>query len=288
VNILVTGAAGFVGTHLLPALVDAGHSAHGVVRRAGTLQPSDGVHEVVRDLVRPFDGGALPSADAIVHLAQANVRFPDGARELYAVNTVATQALLDHARACGAHFVLASTGSVYGFTDHPVDEDDPLLGQDFYSLTKIQSEALVEAYRPYVGSAILRLFAPYGPGQHGRLVPSLITRIRERLPVTLNGGGQPHVSPIFVDDVVRVILATIARQEQLVANVAGDEVAGIRDLAERIAAALGRDSIFEDGTPDGPGDLVADNGRLHQLFDLRPLVSLDEGLRRTVGGQVPA
>ncbi|MBD0329900.1 MAG: NAD(P)-dependent oxidoreductase [Thermoleophilia bacterium] len=282
-RVLVTGASGFVGSHLAPALADAGHEVLAVVRRPGSAPA--GATEVAADLAR--DRLELPAADAVVHLAQANTRFPDGAAELYAVNTAATQRLLDHARRTGARrFVLASTGSVYGFADPPLSEDDPVRADDFYALTKIHAEALVAAYRGFFATAVLRLFVPYGPGQEGRMIPALAARVREGRPVTLNGGGRPRSNPVYVGDVVRVVAAALERDEHVLVNVAGDEVVGVGELAERMGAVLGRRPLLEQGAPDAPGDIVADTGRLHALFALRPLVGLDEGLRRTLGAPV--
>ena len=281
-RVLVTGASGFVGRHLVPELARAGHEPLAVVRRAGSAPPDS--TEVVADLAGPLDD--LPRADAVVHLAQANVRFPDGAAELYAVNTVATQRLLDHARRSGAsRFVLASTGSVYGFADAPLSEDDPVRAHDFYALTKVQAEELVAAYRDFFATAVLRLFVPYGPGQEGRMIPALAARVRDGRPVTLNGDGRPRSNPVYVGDVARVVLAALGRDGHVTVNVAGDEVVDIRQLAERIGAILGVEPRFEPGSTDAPGDIVAATDRLHERFALRPLVSLDEGVRRTLASE---
>src|SRR5207244_10815857 len=122
--------------------------------------------------------GLPDGIDVIVHLAQANVPFPAGARELLAVNTVSTQNLLDYARYAGARsFILASTGDVYGRRFEPCKESDTLKGATFYALTKHAAELLTQAYTPSFRTCILRFFHPYGSDQSNRLIPNLANRI---------------------------------------------------------------------------------------------------------------
>ncbi len=284
----MTGAAGFVASHLVPALEGSGHEVFALARpdQAGELP---GGSPVPVDLRSPLADAGLPAVDAVVHLAQANVPFPDGANALYRVNTAATQELLDHARRTGAQrFVFTSSGSVYGFGDRVSTEESELAGADFYSTTKIHAERLVALYREFFGTTVLRLFMPYGPGQRGRLVPALIGRVERGDAVTLNGGGQPRSNPTYIDDVVRVITGALESDGHQTLNVAGDDVAGIRELAEHIGAALGREPVFETRSPDGPGDLLADNARMRELLGGGTLVGLADGLGRAVAATVPA
>jgi UDP-glucose 4-epimerase len=281
-RVLVTGATGFVGSHLVPVLVAEGHDVFAAARAADRIEPTSGITPVECDLGTSIEERSLPEVDAIVHLAQANVRFPDGAGELYRVNTTSTQELLDHGRRTGARrFVLTSSGSVYGFGSKPFAESDPVRPHDFYALTKIHSEQLVAAYREHFGTTVLRLFAPYGPGQTGRLIPSLAQRVQRGEAVTLNGGGQPRMNPIYIDDLVGVLLASLGREGHETVNVGGDEAVGVGELASRLAEAIGTEARFEEGAAEGPGDLVGDTTVLHELY-VPALVPLEEGLRRTV------
>jgi len=281
-RILLTGASGFVGGHLAPRLVEAGHDLMCAARRSSGYEPPAGARLIELDLARRLDAAALPEVDAILHLAQANARFPEGARELHGVNTASTLDLLDHARETGAkRFLYASSASVYGFGDRPFKEDDPLAGRDFYAVTKINAENLVQAYSDFLTTAVLRLVVPYGPGQEARMIPGLIGRVREGTPVSLNAGGRPRMNPLYIDDVVRALLGVLELDESVALNVAGDEPVTVRELAELIGSVVGREPVFEEGEGKVPGDLVVDTSRLHELLDLRPLVSLEEGLRRT-------
>jgi nucleoside-diphosphate-sugar epimerase len=286
-RVLVTGASGFIGARLVPALAQAGHDVLALVRDVSRA-PADATPIEVDLVTECYKDWELPAADAVVHLAQANVPFPEGARELYRVNTVATQELLEYARTVGAErFVYASSGSIYGLGEGAVSEDDSRRATDFYSVTKRNAEQLVEAYRAHFSTAILRPFAPYGPTQQGRLIPSLIRRVREGEPVTLNEGGRPRLTPIFVDDAVRVFAAALELGGHHVLNVAGDEAVGIDDLAGLIGEIVGRRPRFEPG-PGAAGDLLADNGRMHEVLAPGPLVPLAEGLRATALAGAPA
>jgi nucleoside-diphosphate-sugar epimerase len=278
-RVLVTGASGFVGGQLVPTLAADGHDVFALVRDAGTA-PTDST-PVEADLERPLDLDDLPRVDAIVHLAQANVEFPEGATALHRVNTVATHELLELARVSGARvFVYASSGSVYGLGAGAVGEYDQRRANDFYAVTKRSAELLLEAYAPLLPTVALRLFAPYGPTQTGRLIPNLIRRVREGVPVVLNEGGRQRMTPIFADDVVRAFTRAIELDTHEVVNVAGDEVVGIDELAAVIGEAVGRAPVFEAGG-SAAGDLIADNRRLRELLLPEPLVSLADGIRAT-------
>lgn len=283
-RILVTGSSGFIGSHLVPTLVEDGHDIYAVVRDIQQLSPAgDGVTVVECDLSRQLNVSTLPEVDAIVHLAQANVSFPEHANELYRVNTVSTQQLLDYGRQLGcSHFVYASSGAVYGFGARPFSEFDELVPHSFYAVTKINSEQIVSIYRSFFATAILRFFFPYGSGQHGRLIPGLTSRVQEGQPVILNDGGRPRVNPIYIDDVIRVIQRVLAVDDHCVLNVAGDETYSIRELSTLIGEVTGRQPRFEQGTSSSPGDVIGDNCRMREMLDIGTLVSLREGLPHTM------
>jgi nucleoside-diphosphate-sugar epimerase len=281
-RILLTGASGFVGGYLAPALVDAGHEVFALVRDPASYAAPRGVDMVEADLGAPLAAVELPEVDAVAHFAQANVTFPEKAPILYRVNTVSTLELLDFARRTGAaRFLYASSASVYGFGERPFAEDDQVSAHDLYAATKLHSEQLVAAYGGFVQAAVFRLVAPYGPGQRGRMIPRVIGHVRDGRPVTLNDGGRPRMNPIYVTDAVRAVVAALDLDTSAVVNVAGDQVVGIREIATLAGEALGRGPVFEDGGPAG-GDLVADTTRFHELFGLGPLVTPADGIRRMV------
>lgn len=279
-RILLSGATGFVASHLVPALADSGHDV--VAAGHDRARIPRGATALEIDLAA-VSWGALPRVEAIVHLAQANVPFPEGADALFGVNVASTQRLLEHARRTRARrFVLASSGSVYGGSTHPLTEKSPLVASDYYSATKVAAERLVRAYERYLETTILRLFVPYGPGQVRRMLPRIIERVRAGEPVELNRGGRPRMNPVYVDDVVRVILRVLDEDEGAgVLNVAGDDVTDVEGVARMIGEALGRKPRFETRETETV-DIVADNSRLHAILGDTRLVPLREGIDRTV------
>ena len=276
-RVVVTGAAGFVASHLIPALARAGHDVYAVDRdasRVGELPATPVEWDLSQQ--RPD----LPEVDAAIHLAQANVPFPDEARTLYAVNVGSVLELLDHCRRCGAErFLYASSGSVYGFGSAPFEETDPPAGTDLYAVSKLSGELVVQAFASFFSTFIARLFVPYGPGQRARMIPRLVERVRAGEPVSVNDGGHPRMNPLYIDDVVRVFLAALELDGHHLVNVGGDEAVGIDDLAALIGEAVGREPVIEHADGGAPGDIVGDTTRLHELLDLRPLVPLSDGLR---------
>lgn len=286
-RIAVTGATGFIGSTLAPALADEGHEVFALARRPEAVPSHEGVVPVECDLAEPVDIDL--EVDAIVHLAQANVPLPEGARELFRVNTASTMELLDWGRrVCAQRFVYASSGSIYGLGRGTVTESTERRSDDLYAVTKEAAERLVDAVAlSYRAMVVLRPFAPYGPAQTGRVVPSLIRRVREGEPVTLNEGDSPRMMPMYLDDVVRAFTAALALDGRHTLNVAGDEAVSIRELAELIGEALGREPVFEQ-SGQTVGDLVVDNTRMHEVLGLGRLVPLAEGIRATALAGAPA
>lgn len=279
-KVLVTGATGFVAGHLVPAL-SREHDVVALGHDPDRIAASDDVETLQIDLREPRFEEQLPQVDAIVHLAQANVPFPDGAADLFAVNTASTAALLEHARRSGAsRFVFASSASVYGLGDAPWSEEDAVTATDFYSATKLAAERLVGAYTSELGTTIMRLVAPYGPGQRNRMIPRLVASIREGQPVQLNAGGRPRMNPIYIDDVVRVIERALASEGHQLVNVAGDDAVTIRELAETIGGVVGVEPVFEEHD-SAIGDIVADNRRMRDVFGLDSLTRLRDGISNT-------
>lgn len=270
-QVLVTGATGFVATHLVPVLASRGDTVfalghHG--ERLARLAPADEVRTIVADLRARDVATLLPeSIDAVVHLAQANVPFPDGAADLWEVNAGSTARLLDWARRAGAHtFVLASTGSVYGTGDRPWSEGDPVAGVGAYAATKVAAERILGAYAPYMATVALRLFAPYGPGQRARMVPGIVGRVRNGTPVSLREGGRPRVNPIYVADLVGVIADATQLIGDHVINVGGDEVLTIAEIAAHAGNALGVAPVFEEAPGTTGGDTIGNVTRMAQVF----------------------
>ena len=284
-KVLVTGATGFVGRHLVPEIVRT-HDVTCIVR-GSSPEPHLGAARVIEaDLSDPAFGERLPrDIDVVVHLAQAYLPFPDRADDLFLVNAGSTHWLAEYARRTGvARFVLASSGSVYRPAREQLREDSATVPLTYHPATKLMSEMILAQYGPSFSSAILRLFAPYGHDQVDRLIPRMFEAIRAGTPITLSRGGEPRINPIHVDDLVNIVTQAIEDTRSYTVNVAGPQPASIRELADAIGALVGRAPVFADRDGDVAGDFVADTTLMHRLFDVGDLVSLERGLESVIAG----
>jgi nucleoside-diphosphate-sugar epimerase len=279
-RLLVTGGTGFVGRHLLPVLTER-HEVHAIAR----TPPGDaaGVRWIEQDLSAGLDPAALPDAiDAVIHLAQSRhyKEFPECADDIYAINVDATYRLLEYARRAGAsHFLLASTGGVYGHGDDAMEESHPVSPIDFYMRSKYAAELLAANYDGLMTTVVFRFFFVYGPGQTRMLVPLLLDRVVRGDEVTVNGDPGLRINPIHVADAVRVFEPALALERGAIVNVAGDEAVTLTELVELMGAAAGRPpEIRHDRETQPPGDLIGDNSRMHELLGVRPAVPLRQGL----------
>jgi UDP-glucose 4-epimerase len=280
-EILVTGATGFIGTHLVARLAKQ-HTVFALVRGPDRVPSAPTIHPIHADLLVPLNEHLLPKTiDVIVHLAQHNGSFPAEAHELYSVNTARTQDLLSYAvRSSAGQCVLASSGDVYGYRVDACREADPVNPKSFYAVTKHSSELLLQAYEGYLIPTVLRLFTPYGPGQVGRLIASLAERIRKEIPVRVHMGDRPMLTPTYIDDVAEAFERAIETRTSGIFNVAGNETVSVRGLAETIGRLLGKDPVFEE-TGEDVSNLIGDNTYLRQRLGLSALTALREGLERT-------
>lgn len=287
-RILVTGATGFVGRHLVTQLADR-HDVVAVVRPSSMALDAPAVATVATDLTDPKFVDRLPTdLDVIVHLAQAYLPFPDRTEELFLVNTASTQWLAEHARRHGiGRFVLASSGSVYRPAREPLREDSATEPSGFHPTTKLMAEMLLSQYAPYLQVAVVRLFAPYGPGQVDRLIPRMVESVTEGRPVMLSRGGEPRINPMHVDDLVPILARVVEDDRRYTVNVAGSRAVSIRELAELIGSIVGRDPVFTERDSDVSGDFVADTSLLHRLFDVTERIPLERGLETMVGIAAP-
>ena len=273
-----------IGSRLTARLAERGDEVHALVRDPSSAPP-EAAAVVVHDLEQPLEPGAVPEVDTIVHLAHHPlVTVPEHATRLHRVNALSTQELLEAGRRTGARrFVYASSGAVYQPSEVPLQESNAQRANDLYALSKLHGEEFVRAYADYLEPVIVRPFFPYGPGQSGRLVSNLIDTVRAGRPVLLRKGGRPRCNPIFVDDAVLGFIAALDGPAPNVVNVGGEDVVTIGELAAAVGRAVGTEPSFEHVDGEVEGDYVADITRMRSLLGPKPLVTLGEGLKRTVG-----
>jgi nucleoside-diphosphate-sugar epimerase len=251
-----------------------------------------GVEWITHDLVKPLATAPLPDRiDAVIHLAQSRRyrEFPEGASDVFDVNTRSTLELLEYARRAGARsFVFTSSGGVYGYSYEHFAETDPVSPLNFYFSSKYSAELLIANYQRFFNSVVLRLFFVYGPGQDRMLVPTLIDRVTKDEVVTVDGNPGLRINPIFVDDAVRVFEPALHFSGAGLFNVAGDEAVTVTDFVELIGEVVGRKPQIEHTESRSGGDLLGDNTLMRETLGIVPEVSLRDGLTRIVGSRLPA
>lgn len=306
-SILVTGAGGFIGSHLVETLAARGDSVRAFVRYngrgdAGLLRdlPEDlraRVEIVFGDL---RDSHAVREAargvDTIFHLG-ALIAIPYSyvhPRETIETNVIGTLNVLEAARVHGVRRVVhTSTSEVYGTARFvPITEDHPLQGQSPYSASKIGADKLVESFYLSFGLPVVtvRPFNTYGPRQSARaVIPTIIMQALTRSVVRL-GDLRPTRDLNFVSDTVAGFLSAAERDQAVgrVINLANNDEISVGELAEKIIALIGRSVTIEvDESRLRPESsevfrLHGDNRLARELLGWAPQVNLDEGLRRTI------
>lgn len=286
-KILLTGVSGFIGHALAARLAgDSDVEVIGMVRDAGSRLPV-GVRGVLTDLAESRWVAALPGAvDVVIHLAQSKQYrdFPDGSRDMVAVNIDATVGLLDWAARVGVkRFVFASTGNVYRPGSVPLDEDAPCDPGSMYAASKLCAELLVRQYAKLVEPCILRVFGVYGPGQTGMLIPSMIGRITTGQEITLAQGIGLRLTLLNIQDCVEMLVRVIRadRYEGTTFNLCGNEIASLGDIVKRLGVLLNQEPHIRISDA-APQYLLGDNARFVKQFGYRPLVRLEEGLEQVV------
>ena len=278
-KVLVTGASGLLGRHLLERIRDR-HELVALSRRPPGGDAAEDVEWIGVDLAS-MDTGSLPERiDAVVHVAQSERyrEFPEAADDIFAVNVEATHRLLEYARNAGAErFVLASTGGVYAHADEPVSETAPLACPGPYFRSKRMAELLLADYEELMSTFILRPFFIYGPG--GRLlVTRLAANVLEGQTIEIEGDPGLAVNPIHAADAAAAFAAALEAPEGGIFNVAGDEVVTITGLVELIAEVAGREADISHTGGAPPGDLVADTSRMRESLGVSCEVSLRAGI----------
>jgi len=285
-RILLTGASGFLGRHLLQ-LLRARHELF-PVRAPGQIQTNEKITWIDLDLSSCLDRAALPEKiDCIVHLAQSRRyrEFPTGVADVFQVNVASTVSLLDYGVQAGAKsFVFASSGSIYDPSPHPVPETMPVSPTNFYPASKYAAETLIRPYQAHLKVCILRLFTLYGPGQRGMLIANLIERIDRGESVTIEGyQGGLRLTPTYVTDAAEVFAAAIDGSWSGLINVAGSEVLSIAQIAEDIGLSLGRSPSFQRRSGVS-SSLIPNLQRLRALYDITSFHTFEDGLERMIAG----
>lgn len=305
-SILITGGAGFIGSHLTERLLAEGWRVTVVDNFDPFYDPSVKLQRVaqharnagyalveadIRDM-RCLRDGLTGDYDVIVHLAaKAGVRPSiQNPLEYQDVNVRGTHNVLELARERGiTHFVFASSSSVYGVSPSvPWREDDPvLLPISPYAATKVSGELLGRVYSHLFGIRFiaLRFFTVYGPGQRPDLAIHKFARLMlESKPVPVYGDGSTRRDYTYIDDIVAGIQAAICYRDTAyeVINLGNNRTVSLMEMIESLANVLNVEPELQ-FLDDQPGDVPqtwADLGKASRLLGYRPATEFRDGLTR--------
>jgi dTDP-glucose 4,6-dehydratase len=306
---VVTGGAGFLGSHLCDALLERGHRVVCVDSlETGSLQNVEHHRDdrflfVNHDVTEHLD--IEEPVDFVYHLASPAspidyLRLP---LQTLKVGSYGTHNALGLAKFKRARFLLASTSEVYGDPQvHPQPETywghvNPIGPRGVYDEAKRYAEALTMAYHRQQGvdTSIVRIFNTYGPRMRphdGRAIPNFLDQALDEKPLTIYGDGSQTRSFCYVADLIRGLILLAESGEHLPVNIGNPSEYTIRELAEAVLKATGSKSqiVFEALPVDDPQVRQPDITRARQLLGWEPEVGLDEGLRLTIEslGREPA
>jgi len=300
-RVLVTGAAGFLGSNLTDRLLGEGHTVVGVDNLA-TGDAENLAHLATEarfsfenwDICKPFDFGPV---DYVFNMASP--ASPPGylrlGIETLRVGSAGTENTLEIAAKYGAGHLHASTSECYGDPlQHPQKETywghvNPVGPRSVYDEAKRYAEALVMAYHRSrgVNTHLVRIFNTYGPRLHasdGRVISNFMMQALRNEPLTVYGDGNQTRSFCYVDDLIEGILRLSRSSEHLPVNLGNPNEFTILECAQAILEVTGSKSElrFEDLPEDDPTRRCPDNTKARTLLGWEPQVQLKEGLRKSL------
>jgi dTDP-glucose 4,6-dehydratase len=299
---VVSGAAGFIGSHLCDRLLDSGYEVvaldnllTGSRANLEHLTGRPGFVLLEQDVCAPVTvEGPL---DCVLHFASpaSPVDFPAIPIEIVKVGTLGTHNMLGLALAKGARFLLASTSEVYGDPlVHPQPESyhgnvNPIGPRSCYDEAKRCAEAFTMAYHRTHGleTRILRIFNTYGPRMRlddGRVIPNYFSQALRGEPLTVYGEGTQTRSLCYVDDLVAGALAVLDGPDPLPFNIGSQDEVTMLELARIVKRVVGSASEiqFRPLPEDDPKQRRPDASRAREVLGWSPRTSLEDGLRLTL------
>jgi nucleoside-diphosphate-sugar epimerase len=294
-RILVTGGSGFLGQAFIRRMLDEGRTVVSLGRSRDGLDPRADFAEAnladpasLRAALRTMQDG--PPPDALVHLAVSrhHREFPQKALDLFHVNAGSAAELLDFCCTAGVRSaVMGSTGTVYSTQTTSTEPEAPGDGEDifrrptsYFAASKLFADAMAELYRGLFPVAVLRLYAPYGPGLTGRMLNDLVARVSEGRPLSLPASGPGFgFAALYVDDALDIIGLALDQRWNETINVASPEAWTIESVGQLIGGLVGCEPSFERSTAASAPRVVPDLARLQALLPDHQFVGLEAGLR---------
>jgi len=301
---LVTGGAGFIGSHLCAALLERGHRVvcldnfqTGTHANVASLAAHRAFRLLEADITQPLPARLHPDWIFNLACAASPAQYQRDPVHTWKTSVLGAMHLLELAERCGATILQASTSEVYGDPDvHPQPESywgnvNPVGPRACYDEGKRAAETLfLEFHRTRrMPVKIARIFNTYGPRMHeedGRIISNFVVQALRSEPLTIYGDGGQTRSFCYVDDMVQALLTLMASANEIVGpiNLGNPEERSVLEIARRVLALTDSRSPIEfQSLPiDDPRRRRPNIERARQLLGWRPRIDLDTGLRRTI------
>lgn len=296
-NILVTGGAGFIGSHVTKLLLDKGH----------TVVVLDNLSKGFKDLVdkrakliigdikdHKTTKAALQGIDTVIHMAGLIV-VPESVKDPIKYtdnNVIGTVSLLDSIRDAGVKkIIFSSSACVYGTPDElPIKEDAPVKPDNPYGACKASIEAFLQAFNAVYGidAVVLRYFNPYGPGElhkpETHAIPNFIKSALSKKPIPLFWQGEQIRDFIYIEDLARAHIDVLGLSGYQVFNIGTETGVKVKTVVEEIFKIVGFEVPIDD-LGQRPGDVAANyasSKKLQKTVGWKAEIGLQEGLSRTI------
>ena len=284
-NILITGANGFIGRQLISCLSNE-HNIFAIMRQS---QINPMIYEQINiDLLsRNFENKLPDRIHCVVHLAQSNGYrdFPNSASDMFNVNVNSTFRLLEWAREKKINnFILASTANVYKTTMDNINESYLTQAESFYGATKISAEKIAIQYQKYFQIDILRLFTIYGPGQKKMLFPTIVERIKKSEEIELAKGIGVYLTPLYINDLTNIIKKIITlncTKDFRLINVCGDDVISLKEIVIQLQSLMQKKAKIK-FTNAKPQSFIGSNVKLKKLINNINFTHIKKGLSNLI------
>jgi UDP-glucose 4-epimerase len=295
-SILVTGGAGFIGSHLAERLLNEGYNVIIIDNLSrGNLNNLLNVRESVKFIkgdIRDYNlmNDLIKNSEVIFHLASLSrviscIKDPE---LCFKVNVEGTEIIARLASKHGKKLIFSSSREVYGTAKYiPVDEDHPLNPENPYGASKVAAESIIKAYSKCYGLnyIILRLTNVYGPRDFDRVIPIFIKNAQEGKDLIVYGADKV-LDFIYIDDVINAFVKSIEVDEGYILNIGSNTGTSLLELAKLVKKITGGKGniLIKDKRKGEVDKFVADIKKAKEVLKWKPTVELEEGIKRIVKG----
>ena len=280
-RILITGAGGLIGSHVIPLLQEE----HELFTISGKLNSANNFNV---DFSKDWSTDILPAGmGAVIHLAQSEDfrDFPGKAKAVFNTNTVSTLNLIDFAVKTGVKkFIYASSAGIYGNSEEAFTEEQEIIYKKemgFYLGTKHCSEVILDNYTSLLDVQQLRFFFVYGKGQRkDMLIPRLVNQVQQGNPITLSGKEGIKINPLHATDAANAIKGALKLQGSHTINAGGPDVLSLKEICEIIGTVVDKNPQFNI-EEKYPAHLMGNISQMNKLL-VKPSIKFEEGIKTLI------